>query len=65
MRPPTAPPRSPSSSCSPTGGRRRAEEHTTRDAGEPGVWLRCYLDLRQLPPGPPRPGTDASRWPET
>ncbi|MET7695662.1 DUF6207 family protein [Streptomyces sp. NPDC005483] len=23
-------------------------EHTTRDAGEPGVRLRCYLDLRQL-----------------
>ncbi|MFI1726477.1 DUF6207 family protein [Streptomyces sp. NPDC020489] len=23
------------------------EEHTTRDAGEPGVRLRCYLDLRQ------------------
>lgn len=22
-------------------------EHTTRDAGEPGVRLRCYLDLRQ------------------
>ncbi|MFF4138056.1 DUF6207 family protein [Streptomyces mirabilis] len=21
--------------------------HTTRDAGEPGVRLRCYLDLRQ------------------
>ncbi|MEU3862734.1 DUF6207 family protein [Streptomyces sp. NPDC028722] len=26
-------------------------EHTTRDAGEPGVRLRCYLDLRQ-PTGP-------------
>ncbi|MFF1284521.1 DUF6207 family protein [Streptomyces sp. NPDC058299] len=37
----------PSSSCSPTGGRRRAAEHTTRNAGEPGVRLRCYLDLRQ------------------
>ncbi|MGY4744560.1 DUF6207 family protein [Streptomyces sp. ATMOS53] len=47
-RPPTRPPRSPSSSCSPTGGRWRAAEHTTRDAGEPGVRLRCYLDLRQL-----------------
>ncbi|MER5659892.1 DUF6207 family protein [Streptomyces mirabilis] len=22
-------------------------EQTTRDAGQPGVWLRCYLDLRQ------------------
>jgi hypothetical protein len=22
-------------------------EQTTRDAGGPGVWLRCYLDLRQ------------------
>ncbi|MDT0567018.1 DUF6207 family protein [Streptomyces sp. DSM 3412] len=22
-------------------------ERTTRDAGEPGVRLRCYLDLRQ------------------
>ncbi|MFH0522332.1 DUF6207 family protein [Streptomyces sp. M41] len=22
-------------------------EHTTRDAGQPGVRLRCYLDLRQ------------------
>ncbi|WP_333754141.1 DUF6207 family protein [Streptomyces sp. IBSBF 3352] len=22
-------------------------EHTTRDAGEPGVRLRCYLDRRQ------------------
>ncbi|MEU6097698.1 DUF6207 family protein [Streptomyces sp. NPDC047079] len=22
-------------------------EHTTRDAGEPGVRLRCYLDMRQ------------------
>nr|WP_260328658.1 DUF6207 family protein [Streptomyces sp. Ag109_O5-1] len=32
----------PSSSCSPTGGRRRAAEHTTRNAGEPGVRLRCY-----------------------
>ncbi|MCX5355845.1 DUF6207 family protein (plasmid) [Streptomyces mirabilis] len=21
-------------------------EHTTRDAGEPGVRLRCYLDLK-------------------
>lgn len=23
---------------------------TTRDPGEPGVRLRCYLDLRQQPP---------------
>ncbi|MCX4428337.1 DUF6207 family protein [Streptomyces mirabilis] len=23
-------------------------EYTTCDAGEPGVRLRCYLDLRQL-----------------
>ncbi|MGW3865788.1 DUF6207 family protein [Streptomyces sp. NPDC005047] len=38
--------RSPSGSCTPTGGRRTAER-TTRDAGEPGVRLRCYLDLRQ------------------
>ncbi|MGW1543273.1 DUF6207 family protein [Streptomyces sp. NPDC002309] len=22
-------------------------EHTTRDAGQPGVRLRCYLDLHQ------------------
>ncbi|WTO41184.1 DUF6207 family protein [Streptomyces achromogenes] len=22
-------------------------EHTTRDPGQPGVRLRCYLDLRQ------------------
>ncbi|WP_405776961.1 DUF6207 family protein [Streptomyces sp. NBC_01538] len=22
-------------------------QHTTRDAGQPGVRLRCYLDLRQ------------------
>ncbi|MER6374432.1 DUF6207 family protein [Streptomyces mirabilis] len=22
-------------------------QHTTRDVGQPGVWLRCYLDLRQ------------------
>lgn len=22
-------------------------QHTTRDAGEPGVRLRCYLDLNQ------------------
>ncbi|WP_325063608.1 MULTISPECIES: DUF6207 family protein [Streptomyces] len=47
-RPPTTPPRSPSSSCLPTGGRRRTAEHTTRDAGELGLRLRCYLDLRQL-----------------
>ncbi len=24
-------------------------QHTTRDAGQPGVRLRCYLDLRQHP----------------
>ncbi|MCQ8194792.1 DUF6207 family protein [Streptomyces rugosispiralis] len=24
-----------------------SSEYTTRDAGEPGVRLRCYLDLRQ------------------
>jgi hypothetical protein len=29
-------------------------QHTTRDAGEPGVRLRCYLDLRQ-PIGPAAP----------
>ncbi|MGW8743642.1 DUF6207 family protein [Streptomyces sp. NPDC055794] len=27
-------------------------ERTTREAGQPGVRLRCYLDLRQ-PIGPP------------
>ncbi|WP_174855232.1 DUF6207 family protein [Streptomyces rubrogriseus] len=27
-------------------------ERTTRDAGQPGVRLRCYLDLRQ-PVNPP------------
>jgi hypothetical protein len=28
-------------------------QHTTRDAGEPGVRLRCYLDLRQpISPAP-------------
>ncbi|MDN0200778.1 DUF6207 family protein [Streptomyces sp. S.PNR 29] len=26
---------------------RATAEHTTRDAGEPGVRLRCYLDLNQ------------------
>ncbi|MFE9906330.1 DUF6207 family protein [Streptomyces achromogenes] len=25
-------------------------EHTTRDPGQPGVRLRCYLDLRQKLP---------------
>ncbi|MFJ8546673.1 DUF6207 family protein [Streptomyces sp. NPDC093586] len=29
-------------------------ERTTRDAGQPGVRLRCYLDLRQ-PTGTPGP----------
>ncbi|MER7178536.1 DUF6207 family protein [Streptomyces hyaluromycini] len=29
-------------------------QYTTRDAGEPGVRLRCYLDLRQ-PLDPPQP----------
>ncbi|MGW3462668.1 DUF6207 family protein [Streptomyces olivaceoviridis] len=24
-----------------------AGDRTTRTPGEPGVWLRCYLDLRQ------------------
>ncbi|MEU8852220.1 DUF6207 family protein [Streptomyces sp. NPDC048564] len=33
-------------------------EHTTRDAGEPGVRLRCYLDLRQ-PIGPATVPADA------
>lgn len=33
-------------------------EHTTRDAGEPGVRLRCYLDLRQ-PISPPAAPADA------
>ncbi|WP_433917376.1 DUF6207 family protein [Streptomyces canus] len=27
-----------------------AAEQTTRDAGQPGVRLRCYLDLRQQVP---------------
>ncbi|MEU6672456.1 DUF6207 family protein [Streptomyces sp. NPDC046727] len=26
-----------------------AVERTTRDAGQPGVRLRCYLDMRQAP----------------
>ncbi|MGQ4423213.1 DUF6207 family protein [Streptomyces violaceoruber] len=30
-------------------------ERTTRDAGQPGVRLRCYLDLRQ-PVNPPGQG---------
>ncbi|MER7224027.1 DUF6207 family protein [Streptomyces rubradiris] len=29
-----------------------AAEHTTRDPGQPGVRLRCYLDLRQELPDP-------------
>ncbi|MBC7272302.1 MAG: hypothetical protein H5T76_26950 [Streptomyces sp.] len=30
-------------------------QHTTRDVGEPGVRLRCYLDLRQpISPTAPR-----------
>ncbi|MFG3552150.1 DUF6207 family protein [Streptomyces sp. NPDC047725] len=31
-------------------------ERTTRDTGQAGVWLRCYLDLRQPidPPGSQR-----------
>ncbi|MEV7797258.1 DUF6207 family protein [Streptomyces sp. NPDC087512] len=31
-------------------------ERTTRDTGRAGVWLRCYLDLRQPidPPGSQR-----------
>ncbi|MEV7427737.1 DUF6207 family protein [Streptomyces sp. NPDC091212] len=30
-------------------------QRTTRDAGQPGVRLRCYLDLRQpaVPPAAP------------
>ena len=42
-------------------------EHTTRDAGQPGVRLRCYLDLNQ-PVGPdalaevlPRVGAEGQR----
>ncbi|MFJ4519007.1 DUF6207 family protein [Streptomyces sp. NPDC088770] len=34
-------------------------QHTTRDAGEPGVRLRCYLDLRQ-PLGPAAPDEPVS-----
>ncbi|QYX75131.1 DUF6207 family protein [Streptomyces akebiae] len=43
-------------------------EQTTRDAGQPGVRLRCYLDLRQQLTAPlwparpwsrPRPGPDS------
>jgi hypothetical protein len=33
-------------------------EQTTRDAGQPGVRLRCYLDLRQ-PIGPATVPADA------
>jgi hypothetical protein len=41
-------------------------ERTTRDAGEPGVRLRCYLDLRQELPaaavvGPTMEPTTARR----
>ncbi|MEU7406733.1 DUF6207 family protein [Streptomyces sp. NPDC044948] len=32
-----------------------AVERTTRDAGMPGVRLRCYLDLRQLQEPPAQP----------
>lgn len=34
-------------------------QHTTRDAGEPGVRLRCYLDLRQ-PISPAAPASVAA-----
>ncbi|MEV6536207.1 DUF6207 family protein [Streptomyces sp. NPDC051639] len=31
-------------------------EHTTRDPGQPGLQLRCYLDMRQtLSPWPKSP----------
>ncbi|WP_443052768.1 DUF6207 family protein [Streptomyces sp. NBC_00299] len=40
-------PRSPSSSCSPNGGQRRQRNARRGMRGEPGVRLRCYLDLRQ------------------
>ncbi|MGW2485642.1 DUF6207 family protein [Streptomyces sp. NPDC001606] len=31
-------------------------DRTTREPGQPGVWLRCFLDLRQEPdPQPPGP----------
>ncbi|MEU0009394.1 DUF6207 family protein [Streptomyces sp. NPDC006314] len=41
-------------------------EYTTRDSGQSGVWLRCYLDLRQelttaALAGPPMEPTRA--WP--
>ncbi|MFD3932640.1 DUF6207 family protein [Streptomyces sp. NPDC058614] len=29
-------------------------DRTTRDPGEPGVRLRCFLDLRQQPDAPSR-----------
>ncbi|OIJ87873.1 hypothetical protein BIV25_37660 [Streptomyces sp. MUSC 14] len=35
-------------------------QHTTRDAGEPGVRLRCYLDLRQ----PISPATSGEAAPQ-
>ncbi|MEV8547700.1 DUF6207 family protein [Streptomyces sp. NPDC051572] len=37
-------------------------EHTTLDVGEPGVRLRCYLDLRQLisPTAPNEPIIEAA-----
>ncbi|MFB8760689.1 DUF6207 family protein [Streptomyces nigra] len=68
LRAPTTPPPSPSSSCSPNGGATARAEYTTRDAGEPGVRLRCYVDLRQ-PVGsdasahvPSQVFTDVQRW---
>lgn len=40
--------------CEMTGPHQRGAQHTTRDAGEPGVRLRCYLDPRQpLSPATP------------
>ncbi|MEW2266088.1 DUF6207 family protein [Streptomyces sp. NPDC047853] len=33
-----------------------AVERTTREPGQGGVRLRCYLDLRQPPAPPGRPG---------
>jgi hypothetical protein len=32
-------------------------ERTTREAGQPGVRLRCYLDLRQPITAPGHPGS--------
>ncbi|AEY94300.1 hypothetical protein SHJG_p1169 (plasmid) [Streptomyces hygroscopicus subsp. jinggangensis 5008] len=42
-------------------------QHTTRDPGEPGVRLRCYLDLRQpvgleTPEGAPSSVSEAGPW---